>query len=157
MKEHGAGQHERARNRRRLGTALEFMRLLWAVDHRLQSRSKRMIRSVGITGPQRLVIRIVGLFPGISAGELAHVLCVHPSTLTGVLKRLAERELLVSGRSSEDGRRAQLVLTPNGKLLCRTSNRGTIEEAVTRALKRADRSRLEATRDVLRLLEEELR
>src|SRR5258708_17032792 len=71
-----------------LGAVLDFMRLLWAVDHALQSSSKRMEATYGITGPQRLVVRIVGRFPGIAAGRAAEVLHVHPSTLTGILKRL---------------------------------------------------------------------
>src|SRR5688572_10921067 len=71
-----------------LGDVLDFMRLLWAVDHALQQRSKQMLQTHGITGPQRLVLRVVGRYPGIAAGELANVLHVHPSTLTGVLKRL---------------------------------------------------------------------
>ena len=70
---------------RSLGDVLEFMRTLWALDHGLQLRSKRMERHLGITGPQRLVLRIVGRFPGISAGEVASIMEVHPSTLTGVL------------------------------------------------------------------------
>ena len=74
------------------------MRLLWAVDHGLQRRSKRMAATLGVTGPQRLVIRIVGRFPGISAGRLASILHLHPSTLTGILRRL-ER-----GGCSRDGR-----------------------------------------------------
>jgi len=53
-----------------LGPVLEFMKQLWAVDHGLQSVSKRMEARFGITGPQRLVVRIVGRFPGISAGAL---------------------------------------------------------------------------------------
>ena len=44
---------------RRLGRVLEFMRVLWAVDHALQSTSKWMEVRLGVTGPQRLVIRIV--------------------------------------------------------------------------------------------------
>src|SRR2546423_15613008 len=52
-----------------LGPVLEFMKQLWAVDHGLQSASKRMEASFGITGPQRLVVRIVGRFPGIAAGR----------------------------------------------------------------------------------------
>jgi len=56
-----------------LGPVLEFMKLLWAVDHGLQSISKHMESRFGITGPQRLVVRIVGRFPGISAGALADV------------------------------------------------------------------------------------
>src|SRR3569833_1262371 len=74
-----------------LNARLEFMRLLWAVDHGLQSASKRLEASSGVTGPQRLVIRIVGVYPGISAGEIADILVTHPSTLSGVLKRLESR------------------------------------------------------------------
>ena len=40
-----------------LGAVLDFMRLLWAVDHALQSTSKRMESTFGLTGPQRLVVR----------------------------------------------------------------------------------------------------
>src|SRR5207244_12973540 len=77
-----------------LGAVLDFMRLLWAVDHALQSASKRMESTFGLTGPQRLVVRIVGRFPGIAAGRIAEILHVHPSTLTGVLKRLESRGIL---------------------------------------------------------------
>ena len=54
-----------------LGPVLDFLRLLWAVDHGLQSVSKRMEAEHGITSPQRLVLRIVGLQPGIPAGRVA--------------------------------------------------------------------------------------
>src|SRR5580704_311880 len=74
-----------------LGGVLDFLKLLWALDHGLQTASRDMERRLGVTGPQRMVIRIVGRFPGISAGELASVLHVHPSTLTGVLRRLETR------------------------------------------------------------------
>ena len=43
-----------------LGPTLDFLRLLWELDHALQRRSKRMARALGLTGPQRLVLRIVG-------------------------------------------------------------------------------------------------
>src|SRR5437868_12246913 len=97
-----------------LGPILEFMKLLWAVDHGLQSTSKRMEASYGITGPQRLVVRIVGRFPGISAGGLAEVLHVHPSTLTGVLRRLEARGVLQRKADPSDARRALFGLTPRG-------------------------------------------
>jgi len=41
-----------------VGDAIDFLRLIWAVDHALQRRSKSMAATLGITGPQRLVIRI---------------------------------------------------------------------------------------------------
>jgi MarR family transcriptional regulator, organic hydroperoxide resistance regulator len=73
---------------------LRFLELLWAVAHGLERTSKRMTRDLGVTGPQRLVLRVVGLFPGMSAGELAGILHVHASTLTGVLRRLETQGLL---------------------------------------------------------------
>ena len=62
-----------------LGAVLDFMRLLWAVDHSLQSASKRMEAAFGITGPQRLVVRIVGRFPGIAAGRVAELFTTNRS------------------------------------------------------------------------------
>jgi DNA-binding MarR family transcriptional regulator len=87
-----------------LGAVLDFMRLLWAVDHGLQSASKRMEAAHGVTGPQRLVLRMVGRFPGIAAGRLSEILHVHPSTLTGILKRLEARELLQRKADPRDAR-----------------------------------------------------
>src|SRR2546428_6839463 len=98
-----------------LGGVLDFMRLLWAVDHALQSASKRMESAFGMTGPQRLVVRIVGRFPGIAAGRVAEILHVHPSTLTGVLKRLEARGILQRKPDPRDARRALFLLTRQGR------------------------------------------
>jgi MarR family transcriptional regulator, organic hydroperoxide resistance regulator len=116
-----------------LGPILEFMKLLWAVDHGLQSASKRMEATFGITGPQRLVVRIVGRFPGISAGALAEVLHVHPSTLTGVLRRLEARGVVQRRGDPNDGRRALFGLTARGKKLD-SLRTGLVEQAVKRVL-----------------------
>jgi hypothetical protein len=85
-----------------LGETIDFLRLIWRVDHALHQASKRMQASLGVTGPQRLVIRIVGRFPGLTAGQLAEILYVDPSTMTGVLERL-ERRCLGSPARSELG------------------------------------------------------
>jgi DNA-binding MarR family transcriptional regulator len=119
-----------------LSEVLQFMRLLWAVDHGLQRTSKRMNRDLGVTGPQRLVIRVVGRFPGISAGQLAAMLHVHPSTLTGVLARLIRRRLLTRAPHLVDRRRTVLRLTSEGRRLDRL-HAGTVESAVRQALRRA--------------------
>src|SRR5438309_9614455 len=98
-----------------LGAVLDFMRLLWAVDHGLQSASKRMEARFGVTGPQRLVVRIVGRFPGIAAGRVAEILHVHPSTLTGILKRREQRGVLERRSDPLDARRALFGLTAKGR------------------------------------------
>src|SRR5580692_8483834 len=85
-----------------LDGVLDFMRLLWSVEHGLQRMSKRMEAELGITGPQRLVLRVVGQFPGLSAGEVAHIVRLHPSTITGILQRLVAKGFLARQRDPGD-------------------------------------------------------
>jgi DNA-binding MarR family transcriptional regulator len=134
-----------------LPDVLQFMQLLWAVVHGLDRTSKRMTGAIGVTGPQRLVMRVVGLFPGLSAGDLAAILHVHPSTLTGVVQRLMAQRLIARRDDPRDRRRAVLRLTPSG---ARANARrlGTVESAVADALKGIDRRDRAATRRVLERL-----
>jgi len=138
-----------------LGTTLEFMRLLWALAHTMQSRSKRMEAELGVTGPQRLVLRILGRSPGVPAGALARAMCVHPSTLTGVLRRLQSRGLVDRKKDRSDGRRALLVLTAAGKKLD-AQHAGSVEAAVRRTLARVEKNELETARKVVTMLTDEL-
>lgn len=138
-----------------LGVALDFMRLLWALDHGLQRRSKRMEVELGVTGMQRIIIRLIGRYPDIAAGRLAELVHVHPSTLTGVLKRLVERGYVKRERDSKDARISRFALSPTGTEIDATQA-GTVEAAVRRALARIDGSTIEAARTVLAAVAEEL-
>lgn len=131
-----------------LDPVLDFMRLLWSIEHGLQKMSKRMESDLGITGPQRLVLRVVGQFPDVSAGELAHIVRLHPSTITGILQRLVARRLLERRRDPGDSRRARLRLRPGAEPYTRIT-RGTVEKAVTEALSQAGSRNVEASRKVL--------
>jgi DNA-binding MarR family transcriptional regulator len=133
---------------RPLDPVLDFMRLLWSIEHGLQRKSKKMEGELGITGPQRLVLRVVGRFPGISASELAHVVRLHPSTITGVLQRLAAKGWLERRRDPTDTRRVQLLLKPAAVTFTRTT-RGTVERAVTDALNHVGEANVRAARKVL--------
>ena len=138
-----------------LDPALDFLRLLWSIEHGLQRRSKRMESELGITGPQRLVLRVVDRFPGISAGGLAHIVRLHPSTITGIVQRLADRGLLERDRDPVDTRRARLRLKPRAKSYTRLS-RGTVESAVTAALNHVGAANVRASRRVLTEIAERL-
>jgi DNA-binding MarR family transcriptional regulator len=133
----------------------EFLRLLWAVDHELQSTSKRMEATLGLTGPQRLVVRMVGRFPGITAGRLAQLMHLHPSTITGILKRLEKLDMVQRASDPLDRRKALFTLTDAGRALD-VPSAGTVEAAVQRALSRVPEARLMGARDVLIALAEEL-
>lgn len=134
-----------------LPDVLQFMRLLWAVVHGLARTSKRMRGAMGVTGPQRLVLRVAGLFPGLSAGDLALVLHVHPSTLTGVIQRLVTQRLLERADDPRDRRRAVLRLTTRGAR-ANALRRDTVESAVADALVGVTMRERAATKRVLERL-----
>jgi MarR family transcriptional regulator, organic hydroperoxide resistance regulator len=144
-----------APTRLQLDPTLDFLRLLWGVETCLQSTSKRMASSIGITGPQRFTLRIVSRFPGISPTDVADLLRLHPSTITGVLQRLVDKGLLARQRDASDARRMRLHLRPGAARFTRV-NAGTVEAAVGRALRRLPRATVAKARDVLAALIDEL-
>lgn len=138
-----------------LGDVLGFMRLLWTVAHGLNSASKQMQARIGVTGPQRLVLRIIGHYRRISPGDLARVLQLHPSSLTGVIRRLDQAGFLSRETDPSDGRRAVLRLTQSGKRLD-AQRAGTVEAAVRSALSTLPAGMIRAAEDVLRQVASEL-
>lgn len=138
-----------------LGPILEFMRELWSVVHATQSLSKRLDARAGVTGPQRLVIRVIGKFPGVSARELADILCIHPSTLSGVVARLQTAGAIRRETHPQDARRALLYLTQRGEALNAIES-GTVEAAARRLLRKLPASRISAVTRVLRMLSDEV-
>jgi DNA-binding MarR family transcriptional regulator len=137
------------------GETLQFMQRMWDFVHALDVRSKRMMSTIGVTGPQRLVIRLVGQQPGQTASEIATMLGKHPSTLTGVLARLEERGLILRESDPEDRRRARFKLTAEGKKIDRQRS-GTVEAATRRALGRVDSADVDKTLALVAILVEEL-
>lgn len=134
---------------------LAFLRLLWAVDHGLRSISKRMQATIGMTGPQRLVLRILGRTPGVMPSELAELLHLDRGTVTGVLDRLAAQQLLIRRPHPEDGRSVLVELSDRGKLLDRATA-GTVEACVRRTLASLPRNKVDAAIEVLEALAKEL-
>ena len=137
------------------GETLQFMQRLWALTHALEVRSKRMAKELGVTGPQRLVIRVIGQSPGLPARDLATTLGLHPSTLTGILARLETQGLIRREIDDSDRRRMQFELTTAGKRLDK-DRKGTVEAAIRRALTRASPNVTAATTEMLELLVAEL-
>jgi DNA-binding MarR family transcriptional regulator len=138
-----------------IGETLQFMQRLWELAHALDVRSKRMVKSLGVTGPQRLVIRMIGQKPRMTASTIASTLKLHPSTLTGILARLEQREMVQRLNDPEDRRRSRFVLTRRGTRIDR-ERRGTVEAAVRRALARSHESAVAATFETIGLLVDEL-
>ncbi len=137
------------------GETLQFMQRLWDLVHALDVRSKRMASTVGVTGPQRLVIRVVGQLPEPTATEIASTLKMHPSTLTGIVSRLQKQGLLSRALDKDDRRRSRFKLTDKGLKVDR-ERKGTVEAAIRRALGRADVTTIARTVEMVELLVSEL-
>jgi DNA-binding MarR family transcriptional regulator len=114
-----------------------------------------MEHELGVTGLQRIIIRLVGRFPGVTAGRLAELVHVHPSTLTGVLKRLVDHGHIARARDANDGRVSHFVLTPLGVRMDK-SQAGTVESLVRKAIARMDAEQLASARAVLAAVAREL-
>jgi DNA-binding MarR family transcriptional regulator len=134
-----------------LGESLDFLQRLWKLDHALERLSSNMERELGITGPQRFVIRCVGSFPGMTAGQLAQVMHLDPGTVSALLRRLETKKLVSRRRDPRDGRRVCLGLTAQGRRLNRPETR-TAEHAVKRLLESAAPGDLARTKKVIAAL-----
>jgi DNA-binding MarR family transcriptional regulator len=141
-------RHKRVSEPQPLDKTLDFMRLLWSIEHHLRSTSKLMESRLGITGPQRLVLKVVAQFPGISATEVANIVRLHPSTITGILQRLTKKGLLLRGADPVDTRRARLRIQPSARRFTHAA-KGTVEFAVERALARVRPTAVDGAREVL--------
>lgn len=131
-----------------LEPSLEFLRLIWRLNHAMERRSRHMLGSLGVTAPQRMVLRLVGRMPGIQATALAALLHVDPGTLSAALGRLEREQMLVREPDEGDARRVRLRLTTRGKRLDRETE-GTVESAVATILRRTPRRRLAHVGEVL--------
>jgi MarR family transcriptional regulator, organic hydroperoxide resistance regulator len=138
----------RADTRIRVRGSLEFLQCLSRTSHAMERRSRRMEKAIGVTAPQRLVLRFLGRFPGVTAGQLAQALHIDPGTLSASLRRLEGRGLVERRRDPADTRRVTLGLTKQGRDLdgART---GTVEAAADALLADASPEDLAATVRVL--------
>ena len=137
------------------GEVLTFLDLLWAMDHGLNLVSKHMLATLGVTGPQRAVIRLIGRDPGLTAGEIADRAHQDRSTLSVILRRLEENGHVARTGDPEDLRRVRLYLTPSGERVDREQE-GTVEAAVRRALAQLGPRQASSAMTALRVLAREL-
>lgn len=136
---------------------LEFLRMVWQLEHALERASKRMEDAIGISGPQRFALKIVSVHPGITAGDLARALHLHPSTVTGIVQRLESRRLVRRVPSRTDGRVIHLHATPAGtRLAAPAAAKNSVERAVRTTLSRCSDDKRRAAAVVLERFTEEL-
>jgi hypothetical protein len=94
---------------------------------------------IGVTAQQRMLLRVIGVFPGITPGQLARVAHLDRGTISTAIGRLERAGLLERRRTGNDGRSVSVALTRRGKALD-VPDPHTIEGALERTLRRTPRS-----------------
>jgi MarR family transcriptional regulator, organic hydroperoxide resistance regulator len=130
-----------------LGPTVEFLRHLWRLNHALERLSRRMEVSWGVTAQQRMIVRCVGRYPGITANQLAGYLHVDAGTVSAAVGRLERKGLLERRRADRDRRRLTLGLTAAGRGIDQAA--ASLERAVERLLETSSAEELSSTRRVL--------
>jgi len=131
-----------------IGPAGEFMRSLWQLNHALERLSRRMVASSGVTAQQRMMIRCVGKYPGMTASQLADQFHLDAGTVSTALGRLERKGLIERRRGHRDRRRVTLGLTAAGRAIDRGAA-STVEHSVEALLATATQSDVACTRNVL--------
>jgi len=113
-----------------------------------------MLDELGLTYPQYLVMLALWQQDGLTLKELGTMLYLDSGTLSPLLKRLEQRELVRRTRSAEDERSVIVTLTDAGDGLRR---RATGVPAVIQTAMDLDDDQLEALRAQLRALADSVR
>ena len=78
---------------------------------------KPLLKSIGLTYPQYLVMLVLWEGDGLTVSELGSLLLLNSGTLTPLLKRLEATGLVTRLRDTEDERRVRIKLTSAGTRL----------------------------------------
>ena len=79
--------------------------------------SRRLVKSVGLTGPQLVVLKEVAGSGEESVGSVAKAISLSQGTVTDIIERMEKRGLVVRRRSEKDRRRVLVHVTEEGEEL----------------------------------------
>ena len=79
--------------------------------------SSAHVKTMGLTESQFDVVATLGNTPGMTCKELGERTLITKGTLTGVLDRMAARDLVSRRADADDARRTHIALTRKGALL----------------------------------------
>ncbi len=95
----------------------EIMQGLRRIFRAVHEYSHDVQETFGITGPQLWALRAVRSHGPFSLGDLAGRMCLHPSTVSGVIDRLERKRLVTRERRDADRRVLDLRVTAAGEAL----------------------------------------
>ncbi len=106
------GMNERARED--VSRIVEAVIYLYTESRRV---TKEVARHYGLTGPQVTALKLLRAVDGISPSKLSAQMSAKNSTVTGIVDRMEQRDLVQRIRSQRDRRVILLHLTDSGREL----------------------------------------
>ncbi len=92
---------------------IALRKIIQSID--LNSRS--LVKRVGLTGPQLLILQEISKCGELSGGKLAKAVSLSQATVTGIVERLEKRSLVTRRRSQIDKRKVLVQVTSEGEQL----------------------------------------
>lgn len=90
---------------------------VYATSRLITREYQPFLDSLGITYPQYLVLMVLWENDSIPVNDIAKKLILNTNTITPLLKRMEQQELLFRKRSDKDERKVIVQLTEKGKTL----------------------------------------
>lgn len=90
---------------------------LYAASRLITNEYKPLLKELGITYPQYLVMLVLWEEDGVTVNSIGKKLILNTNTLTPLLKRLEALDLLIKKRSEEDERKVFIYLTKKGEAM----------------------------------------
>lgn len=95
----------------------QFCFLLYATSRELTKQYKPLLNELDVTYPQYLVLLLLWEHKQLNVKKLGEQLYLDSGTLTPMLKRMEQRDLIKRKRSAEDERSVTIQLTDKGQAL----------------------------------------
>jgi DNA-binding MarR family transcriptional regulator len=95
----------------------ELLIALRKVIRAIDLHSKHLSKTSGLTSPQLLIMLEIDKVSGVNSSQVAKSVNLSPATVTNILDRLENKNLISRVRDTQDKRKVGLYLTDDGKAL----------------------------------------
>jgi DNA-binding MarR family transcriptional regulator len=85
----------------------------------LDLNSRQLVKQVGLTGPQLVILQYIFTAEEASVGQVAKNVSLSQGTVTGILERMEKRGIVSRKRGHFDKRQVMVTITETGKTLLR--------------------------------------
>ncbi len=110
------------------------LKALRKITRSIDLHSRQLASAFGLTGPQLVCLRTINNRKHITPSELAREVSLSQATVTGIVDRLAARQLVTRERNEEDRRLVTVSISDAGRALA-DSAPSPLQERLAQGLK----------------------